>query len=265
MGKFEGKVVVITGGASGIGAAAARRFAGEGATLVLADLNEDALGEQRETLGLSLGGHRLLTRKVDVSQQADIDGLIETTIAEFGHLDVLVNNAGVGSFGYVTEITPEEWRRVFAIDLDAVYFACRAAMPHLIAARGNIVNTASISGIAGDYGFAAYNAAKAGVINMTRTLALDHGKDGVRVNAISPGLVQTPLAAALHTDNRIMAEYARTVPLARAGQPDEMAAAIQFLASDDASYITGINLVVDGGLTAHTGQPNFHRFFREQA
>ena len=259
--RFEGKVVIITGAASGIGLAAARRFGAEGALLSLADLNADLLKSEIEKLDIEK--KRVTAHRVDVSIEQEINELVAATVERFGRIDVLINNAGIGSFGHVTEVTPEDWRRVFAVDVDAIYFACRAAIPHLAKTGGNIVNTASISGLFGDYGFAAYNAAKAAVINLTRAMALDHAPQGIRVNAVSPGLVATPLAAALHEDNRIMGEYARLVPLARAGRVEEIAAGMAFLASADASYITGFNLVVDGGLTAATGQPNFNRLLRE--
>jgi meso-butanediol dehydrogenase/(S,S)-butanediol dehydrogenase/diacetyl reductase len=141
--------------------------------------------------------------------------------------------------------------------LDSVFWACRAALPALKEGRGAIVNTASISGLSGDYGFAAYNSAKGAVVNLTRNLAIDHARDGVRVNAVCPGLTATPLTLKFTGRQDIMAEYDRRIPLRRPGRPEEMAAAIAFLASDDASYVTGHCLVVDGGLTAATGQPNF--------
>jgi meso-butanediol dehydrogenase/(S,S)-butanediol dehydrogenase/diacetyl reductase len=259
--RFEGKVVIITGAASGIGLAAAKRFGSEGALLSLADLNADMLKAEVESLDIER--KRVTAHRVDVSVEQELNDLVAATLERFGHIDVLVNNAGIGAFGYVTEVTPEDWRRVLAVDLDSVYLGSRAALPHLMKTRGNIVNTASISGMYGDYGLAAYNAAKAGVINLTRAMAIDHGPHGVRVNSVSPGLIATPLAAPLHGDNRIMSDYSRLVPLGRAGKPEEIASAIAFLASDDASYVTGSNLVVDGGVTAATGQPNFNRLMRE--
>jgi meso-butanediol dehydrogenase/(S,S)-butanediol dehydrogenase/diacetyl reductase len=169
-------------------------------------------------------------------------------VDQLGRLDVLVNNAGIGCFGETPDLDPEQWHRVIAVDLHSVFYGCRAAIPHLRRAGGGaIVNTASISGLAGDYGFAAYNAAKGAVANYTRTLAIDHGKDGIRTNAVCPGPIDTPLAAALTSNDVVMAEYARVVPLGRIGRADEVAAA---------SYVNGACLEVDGGLTAHTGQPN---------
>lgn len=256
---FSGKVVVITGSASGIGAATARRFAKAGARLVLADLNLDGLQAMAD--GLTIRPDDLALVACDVASQADVEAVIATAVQRFERLDVLVNNAGMGAFGSVPDTDPDVWRRVIAVNLDSVFYGARAAIPHLIETSGCIVNTASISGLAGDYGFAPYNAAKAGVINLTRTLALDHGKDGVRVNAVCPGLVRTPLASALHEHPVIMGEYRDRVPLGRAAEPDEIAQPILFLASNAASYITGEILTIDGGLRAGTGQPNFTKLF----
>ena len=256
---FSGKVVVITGAASGIGAATAARFAKAGARLVLADLNLDGLTAMAG--GLSVSTDDLALLACDVASQADVEAVIATAVQQFGRLDVLVNDAGMGAFGSVPDTDPEVWRRVIAVNLDSVFYGARAAIPHLIETAGCIVNTASISGLAGDYGFAPYNAAKAGVINLTRTLAMDHGKDGVRVNAVGPGLVRTPLASALHEHPVIMGEYRERVPLGRAAEPDEIARPILFLASSAASYITGEILTIDGGLRAATGQPNFTKLF----
>jgi meso-butanediol dehydrogenase/(S,S)-butanediol dehydrogenase/diacetyl reductase len=262
MRRFEGKVVAISGAASGIGAAAAARFAAEGASLALCDLRAEPLEAHAASLGLSPG--RLFTQGVDVSDGEAYAAFVDGAAAHLGRLDVLVNNAGVGCFGHVDEITPEMWRRTLSVDLDAVFFGSRAALPHLRRTRGSIVNTASISGLLADPGLVAYNVAKAGVINLTRNMAVDHAADGIRVNCICPGGVGTPMLTAHLRDQAIMDEYAALVPLGRVGEPEEMAAAIAFLASQDASYITGLALVVDGGVTAQTGQPNFDRLYRER-
>jgi meso-butanediol dehydrogenase / (S,S)-butanediol dehydrogenase / diacetyl reductase len=262
MKRFEGKVVIVTGAASGIGAATSRRFADEGAHLVVSDIREDVLRPVAEELERS--GSRILCQRTDVGDCDDVQRLIETAVAHFGRLDVLINNAGITSFGHVTELTPEHWRKVMAVDLDSIFFAARAAIPHLAKTGGCIVNTASISGLFGDYGLAAYNTAKGGVVNLTRNLAIDHAPDGIRVNSVCPGPVATRLTAAMAREPDFMDEYRKLVPMARMAQPEEIAAAIAFLASADASYITGHNLVVDGGVTAATGQPNFSRMFRER-
>ena len=259
MRRFANKVVIITGGASGIGAATARRFASEGAKVAICDMSEKGLSAMAEELG-----EGLFTRVVDVSDYPSITGIIDDVAAHFGRLDVMVNNAGIGCFGHADEIAIEAWRRTMAVDLDGVFYGCRAALPHLRETGGNIVNTASISGHLADPGLVAYNVAKAGVINLTRNLAVDHAEEGIRANCICPGGAGTAMLTAHLRDEAIMEEYARLVPMGRVGKPEEMAAAIAFLASADASYITGVALSIDGGVTAQTGQPNFDRLYRER-
>ena len=245
--------MVITGASSGIGAAAARRFAAEGAKLVLGDVEVES-GERvaRET--------NASFRRTDVTEQEQVERLLAAAVDAHGRLDVLVNNAGIMGAGTLPELEPETWKRVLEIDLDSVFYGCRAAIPHLRAAGGGaIVNTASISGLGGDYALPAYNAAKAAVVNLTRSLALEHADQQIRVNCVCPGPIDTPMTEVAKAIDAVMAEYAKAIPMARFGTPDEVAAAICFLASDDASYVTGHALVVDGGLTACTGQPNLRR------
>ncbi len=260
--RFGGRVALVTGGASGIGAATARRLRAEGARVAIGDLNESLGTALAKELGAETGG--ALFQAADVADLASVERLVEATAARFGRLDVLVNNAGIGSFGETPDLDPEQWHRVIAVDLHSVFYGCRAAIPHLRRAGGGaIVNTASISGLGGDQGFAAYNAAKGAVVNYTRTLAVDHGKEGIRTNAVCPGPIDTPLATVLMQSETIVGEYRRSIPLGRVGRADEVAAAIAFLASDDASYVNGVCLEVDGGLLAHTGQPNFVAFFKQ--
>ena len=257
MNRFENKVVIVTAAASGIGLAAAQRFAAEGASLALCDIDFDTL--KGHAAGMELSDDKLHVARVDVSKPHEIEAFIAQTVQRFGGLDVLVNNAGVGAFGYVNEISPETWDRVIATTLSSVFYASRAALSHLVARKGNIVNTASISGLVADVGFAAYNAAKGGVVNLTRAMAIDHASDGIRVNAICPGVTETGSTNWMQNHPAIMQGFADRLPMGRMGTADEMAGAILFLASDDASYITGTNLVVDGGLTAGTGQPAFRK------
>lgn len=251
--RFKDKVTVITGGGSGIGAATARLMAREGARIVVIDLVADAAqAVAAETGGLAIAA--------DVADRASLETAIARAVQEHGHIDVLVNNAGIGCFGRTPDLEPETWERVIAIDLNAVFYACRAAIPHMIGRNSAIINTASISGLGGDYGYTAYNAAKAGVINYTRSLAVDHARDGIRANSLCPGLIATPLTAGAKTLPGLEQDWHDTIPMGRAGSPDEMAEVIAFLASDAASYVTGSTIVADGGQTAWTGQPNVMRY-----
>ncbi|AGH50402.1 short-chain dehydrogenase/reductase SDR [Sphingomonas sp. MM-1] len=251
MRRFEDKVVIVTGAAAGIGAAAAARFVEEGARVVLAGRTEGSLKERADALG---AGDRASIRVADVSKPDDIAGLIDFTVGEYGAIDVLVNNAGSGMLGRVTTVDPAVWHHVIATDLDSIFYACRFAIPHLVKTGGSVINIASVCGVAGDYGFHAYNAAKAGVINLTRSIALDHARDGIRVNAVSPGLIVTP--ATSQSSPEALAKWHAAIPMRRPGQVEEVSGLIAFLASADASYITGQNFIVDGGMLAHTGQVN---------
>lgn len=254
--RFEGKVVVVTGGASGIGLAAARRFHDEGASVVIADVN-DALAE---TVVGEIASSRFIYKHTDVASWADIQALTARAAEAFGGLDILFNNAGIGSFAATPDLEVEEWRRVIDIDLSAVFYGCKAAIP-LMRQRGGgvIINTASASGLAADYSFAAYNAAKAGVINYTRAVAIDHARENIRANSVCPGPVYTPIIAAVDDMPGVRPVWDECVPMGRFARPEEIAAVVTFLASDDASYLTGATIPVDGGLTAHTGQPNLPR------
>lgn len=253
MSKFKGRVAVITGAASGIGAATARLFASEGAKLVLADINiEDA-----KSLADSLPD--AAARACDVSKQADIEALIDFAMSTYGQIDILFNNAGIGSYGNSAEMSASQWENVIAVDLHSVFYACHTAIPHMKPGSA-IVNTASISGLFGDYRFAAYNAAKGGVVNYTRALAMDHARDGIRVNALCPGLVDTPITSAMHEIPGLLDDWKSRIPMGRPAQPEEMAEVVAFLASDAASYVTGAIIAADGGTTACTGQPNVANF-----
>ncbi len=248
MNRFTNKVVLVTGAAGGIGQATARRFASEGAKLVIVDIKD--LGETAR----SLQGD-VLTHSADVSDSAAVDGMIAAAIEKFGQLDVLVNNAGVYSGGDPAEISNEDWRKVIATDLDGVFFGCRAAIPHLEKTKGSIVNTASVSGTGGDWNTLPYNAAKGGVVNFTRALAMDLGKRQIRVNAVCPSLTRTPMTEDMFSDEEAMKQFRERIPLGRYCEPEEVAAVVAFLASDDASFITGAMIAVDGGVSASNGQP----------
>ncbi|MCB2079163.1 MAG: SDR family oxidoreductase [Novosphingobium sp.] len=259
-GRFAGKKAVVTGAASGIGEATARRLHAEGAHVVAADIRGDAL----EDLVSAIGSDGFLGHQVDMMDLGAVEDMVNASADNLGGIDILVNNAGIGSFGTVADIDLAHWREVMTIDLDAVMWASRSALPYLLQSHGCIVNVASVAGIGGDYGFAAYNTAKAGVINLTRAMALDHSPV-VRINAVSPGLTRTPLAAGLHGNRDVMDAWQDALPLGRPAETEEVAAAITFLASSDASYINGHNLVVDGGGHAHTGMPHFTRLLGGQS
>jgi meso-butanediol dehydrogenase/(S,S)-butanediol dehydrogenase/diacetyl reductase len=249
--RFTGKVVVVTGAASGIGEATARRFSQEGASVVLVDREADKLKQ----VAASLGADRTLAHVADVSVSLEVGAMIEAAVARFGGLDVLVNNAGVHASGKPQEITDESWRKVMATDADGVFFGCRAAIPHLERSRGSIINTASVSGTGGDWGMSPYNAAKGAVVNLTRALAMDLGKKGVRVNAVCPSLTRTGMTEDMMDDEALIAKFEERIPLGRVCEPEEVAAVIAFLASEDASFVTGANIAVDGGVSASNGQP----------
>jgi NAD(P)-dependent dehydrogenase (short-subunit alcohol dehydrogenase family) len=248
--RFDGQVVLVTGGARGIGRAAVERFALEGARVAFCDVDED-VGEQAAVAI----GHDVRAYRCDVGVEEQVAELVSRCTAELGAPTVLVNNAGVNANFDLVEMTSEEWDAFFAVDLKAAWLTTKHAVPGMRAAgRGAIVNVSSIHGFTTIDGFFPYAAAKSGLIGLTRTLALELGPDGIRVNAVCPGFTRTRLVQAsidLHAD-RAAAEAAmvRGVALGRMGEPAELAATIAFLASDDASYVTGASLLVDGGLTA---------------
>ena len=251
--RLDGKVAIVTGGASGIGKATVERFVSEGARVLVADLD----GHGAAAVASELGDVAASTQ-LDVTNYAAVEAMVAQAVDTFGGLDIIFNNAGISSVGRVDELDIDAWQRVIDVDLTAVFYGCKAAVPALRERGGGaIVNTASISGLFGDWGIPAYNAAKGGVMNLTRAMAADHARDNIRVNAVCPGGVETAMTDALVQSRRAQVHYERLVPQARMGRPEEIAAAVAFLASDDASYVNGHGLVVDGGVTATTGQPNF--------
>jgi meso-butanediol dehydrogenase/(S,S)-butanediol dehydrogenase/diacetyl reductase len=247
--EFQGKTAIVTGAASGIGAETTKILVKGGAKVLAVDLNETKLKVLVQEVGENAVPHL-----ADMAQREPVENMVRVAAEKFGGLDILVNNAGIGALAKAVDLDPDEWRRVMAIDLDAVYWASRIAIPHLIERKGCIVSTASISGMAADYAFTAYNVAKSGVIALTRCMAIDYAGQGVRVNCVSPGLVATPLTSGMPAAS--VDEFVRRIPMRRAAQPQEIAEMIAFLASPKASYITGQNFAVDGGLMAHTGQPD---------
>jgi meso-butanediol dehydrogenase / (S,S)-butanediol dehydrogenase / diacetyl reductase len=253
MNRFEGKVVIVTGAGSGIGAATARRFLQEGAYVVVNGRREHKL---HETIA-GLYAAKSLVHPGDVSDEAYVKRLLEDTVNKFGKLDVLINNAGMAIFGPFAQTTTQDWRKVMGTDLDSVYFASREALPHLLKTKGSIVNLSSVSGLGGDWGVSAYNAAKGAVTNFTRALALEYGSRGVRINAVAPSFTSTEATADFEKIEGVTAAFRDRLPIGRAATPDDIAGVIAFLASEDAVFINGVILPVDGGLHASNGQPNF--------
>jgi len=246
MGRFEGKVAIVTGGSRGIGAATAARLAIEGAHVLVVDRAEpEALPDGAAFL------------RIDATLAEDSRAAVAEAVSRWGRLDYLVNNAGTGTMGETPDVAEDEWDRVFAINVRAIFLFCKAAIPAIRESGGGaIVNIASISGMLGDFGMDAYNASKGAVINYTRSLALNGARDNIRVNALCPGLVGTEMAAAAIADPVDRDFWLDRIPMKRTARPEEMAGVIAFLLSDDASYMTGSIVAADGGITCHTGQPN---------
>jgi len=253
MGRLDGKVALITGGGSGIGRAICERFAREGARVAISDWSVAGAYETR-ALVTAAGGHATVTTG-DVGVPEDAERMVAETVAAFGRLDVLVANAGQELVATAPETTPAQGDRILGTNLTGCFLLARAAIPRLIeAGGGSIVLTASQLAFVGAERFAAYAASKGGVLNLARALALDHARDNIRVNALCPGAVETPLLLRQFQGQDgpqgSLADLAALHPLGRLGRPEEIAAAALFLVSDEASFVTGSALVVDGGYLA---------------
>lgn len=247
---LEGRVSIITGGAKGIGRAAAQAFHREGAQLVVCDY--DAESGQEAVSALQDGDNGPLFVRADVSRGEDVARLVEQTVSRYGKIDILVNNAGVLEPGSVTDLEEQAWDRVMDINAKGVYLCCRAALPHMIQTGGGvIVNISSIAGMVAWPNIAGYCASKGAVTMLTRAMALDYARENIRVNAIAPGAVWTPMVESFTgNDREALAAMADQHPIGRVGRPEEIAEAAVFLASDRASFITGAVLPVDGAYTA---------------
>ena len=249
---FDQKVVLVTGGGSGIGRAIARAFLDNGAAVAITGRRAEAL---RETLASYPQGRTLAISK-DISEPPAAAQIVAAVLERFGRLDVVVSNAGVYAGGEITELDQKAWERMRSTNLDALFYLAKAAFPALREAGGTLIATSSVSGLNGDWGQAAYNATKHAVSGFVRSLALDWGEKGVRVNAVAPAFTVTDMTAGLAGSPEQLAPFVNRIPLGRPGHPEDIAPAVLFLASPDAAYITGVVLPVDGGTSASTGQPH---------
>jgi NAD(P)-dependent dehydrogenase (short-subunit alcohol dehydrogenase family) len=253
--KLQGRAALITGAGSGIGRATAELLASEGASVAILDRDASAAGAAASAI--SATGAEAHPVVADVSQPDEISAAVDHSARLLGRLDILYNNAGVGSTGSVQDTTEEDWDRCFAVNVKGAYLTSQAAIPHLEAAGGgSIINQASVAALVGIRGFAAYCAAKGAVVSLTRAMAIDHAPVGIRVNVLCPGTVYTPLMEPLMRERgggsieRGLEITATKYPIGRIGTPMEIARAALFLASDDASFVTGAAFTVDGGMTA---------------
>jgi meso-butanediol dehydrogenase/(S,S)-butanediol dehydrogenase/diacetyl reductase len=255
MGKLDNKVAVVTGGGSGIGAATSRLFAAEGARVVIADIDENGGNAVARELG-----DRAVFHRTDVSDPPQVEAMVKFVVDRFGRLDALHNNAFYTTTGVVGETSIEGWQKTINVTLSGVFYGMHFALPQMVKqGGGTIVNTASISGLGGDYGMSAYNAAKGGVVNLTRTAAIEYARKNVRVNAVCPGMIATPpvlgMIKGARSPEKAQKHALDAHPMGRLGQPEEIAKVVLFLSSDDSSLMTGSIVVADGGVVAHTGLP----------
>ena len=251
--RLKDKVAVITGSGSGIGRASALRFAQEGARVVVADWNPEG-GRETVARVCAHSGEAIYVQ-ADVSRDEDIRRVIETAVCTYGGLHILFNNAGIQVFGTLPDTSEADWHKVLDVNLKGIYLACKYAIPQMIRqGGGSIINTSSALGLVGDPDLPAYSATKGAILAMTRSMAQAHGRQGIRVNSICPGDVETPIVVEYfehqpdpaEARRRVAAEYA----LGRIAQPEEVANVALFLASDESSFVTGTYIIVDGGLTS---------------
>jgi meso-butanediol dehydrogenase/(S,S)-butanediol dehydrogenase/diacetyl reductase len=250
-GRLDGKIALITGAASGIGWVTAEQFASEGAVVILADRAADKLPERAETLAERGARHRTVV--LDVTSEAEWIRLMQEIDRQFGRLDVLVNNAGIGYFRSIVDTTFEEWRNILSVNLDSVFLGTKHALPLLAhSGKGSIVNVSSIRGQVAGANVAAYSASKAGVRLFTKSTAIEcaAARNGVRANSVHPGVIETPMSTQALDDPAKLAKSVERIPAGRLGKASEIAAAIVFLASDESSYMTGSEITIDGGYTA---------------
>ena len=253
MGRLDGKVAAVTGGASGIGEATVRRFIAEGASVAFCDRDGDR--GRRVAAELETTGAKVAFTQADVGTEAACLAFVNGAAQKFGRLDILVNNAGIRKYEKIDEASAASWNEILGVNLMSYVFCAKAAVPLMRDKGGAIVNVASVRSVVSGGGNLQYDTTKAAIAGLTRALAADHSSEGIRVNAVGPGPIFTPfharrIAAAGETVEQYNAQAARGTMMKRPGRPEEVASGILFLASDDASYVTGALLFVDGGMTA---------------
>lgn len=240
---LDDKIAIVTGGSTGIGRATAKKYLEYGADVVIANRSAESGREAAEELGCDFV-------QCDVAEYDQVEALVEATVEEYGRLDVMVNNAGIGQVGTVEDMSLADWHDVMRINLNGVMHGTRAALPHLKESEGCVVNIASIYGLVAGPSATAYATAKGGIVNFTRSVAVDYAKQNVRVNSICPGFVDTPMTEPAFGEEEFYEYVHGQTPMGRVAQPEEIAGLAMFLASDEASYVTGVNIPVDGGWTA---------------
>ena len=246
---FSGRVVVVTGGGTGIGKAIAGDFARAGAQVVIAGRNLERLQQAAADIG-----HGVEAVAADVGLRQDVTALVESTLGRHGHIDVVVSNAAGYEPGQITDIPVEDWERLRQTNVDGFFHLAQVTLPVLARNGGTLIATSSVSGLRGDWNQAVYNATKGAVSLFVQSLALDWGDRGVRVNAVAPSMTDTDPVAAVVGDEALLAQAESRIALGRIAQPEDISPAVLFLASDAARYITGVVLPVDGGTMASTGQ-----------
>lgn len=248
--RFDSKIVVVTGAGSGIGAATARRFAEEGATVLLVALTPDGVSKVAD----SLPADRAAWLTADLSTEEGARA-VAAKAQEMGGADILVNNAGINIGGTIEDLSIEDWDRTIQTNLSGYFMVAKFLWPQIKAKRGNIVMTSSVSGLGGDWGMFAYNASKGGISNLVRALALDGAKQGIRVNAVAPAFTVSEMTENMLDNEELIAKFRERQPLKAPADAEDVAAAIAFLASEDARIVTGVVLPTDGGVMASNGQP----------
>jgi meso-butanediol dehydrogenase / (S,S)-butanediol dehydrogenase / diacetyl reductase len=253
--RLEGKVAVITGCTRGIGRASMEKFIDEGAKVAFCGTNAE-IGQKLEA-SLNKDGEKVVFVQADVTDYEKLGKLFDAAIEKFGRLDILFNNAGTGTFGETPDVEIDEWKRMIEIDLNGTFYGCKLGIPLMKKTGGGvIINNASMSGMYADYGLGAYNAAKGGVINYTKTLAMDHGKDNIRANAICPGFINTDATSFMMEQEEGLKQIIKRIPVGRVGQAEDIANGALFLACEESSFMTGTTLLMDGGITCSTNLPD---------